>query len=71
LVRFGFDGDPALWDPNLKETINEDILHRGTDYPSWEVSEVIGWPVMIIVKETLAVQDSKTVCFKGKEPIIQ
>ena len=44
-IGVGFDADIALWDPNRKETIRQEILHHGADYTPWEGFAVTGWPV--------------------------
>jgi dihydropyrimidinase len=37
-IGVGFDADIALWDPNRKEVIRQEILHHGADYTPWEGS---------------------------------
>jgi dihydropyrimidinase len=49
-IAIGFDADLALWDPTLKRTIRQEILHHGSDYTPWEGFEVIGWPVTTLVR---------------------
>ncbi len=60
-IGIGFDADIALWDPNRRETIRQEILHHGSDYTPWEGFEVTGWPVMTIARGTVVMDDGKIV----------
>ncbi|MCG6121611.1 MAG: dihydropyrimidinase [Microvirga sp.] len=64
-IGIGFDADIALWDPNRRETIRQEILHHGADYTPWEGFEVTGWPVMTIVRGRVVMEDGKIVGEKG------
>lgn len=39
-----------LWDPGRRETIRQDNLHLGADYTPFEGMEVIGGPVMTLLR---------------------
>ncbi|MEH6690441.1 MAG: dihydropyrimidinase [Pseudorhizobium pelagicum] len=69
-IGIGFDADIALWDPNRKETIRQDILHHGSDYTPWEGFEVTGWPVMTIARGTVVMDDGKIVGSKGHGQVL-
>ena len=60
-IGIGFDADIALWDPNRRETIRQEILHHGSDYTPWEGFEVTGWPVMTIARGMVVMDDGKIV----------
>jgi dihydropyrimidinase len=64
-IAVGFDADVALWDPNRKETIRQEILHHGADYTPCEGFEVTGWPVMTLVRGEVVAQDGRIVGAKG------
>ncbi|SMD04360.1 dihydropyrimidinase [Rhizobium sp. RU36D] len=64
-IGVGFDADIALWDPNRKETIRQEILHHGSDYTPWEGFEVTGWPVATIARGKLVMQDGDIIGDKG------
>ncbi len=53
----GSDADIALWDPDRKETLRQEILHHGCDYTPWEGFEVTGWPVMTMVRGKVVTKD--------------
>ena len=64
-IGVGFDADIALWDPNRKETIRQEILHHGSDYTPWEGFAVTGWPVATIARGTVVMKDGAIVGGKG------
>ena len=49
-IAVGADADIAIWDPDRKVTIRQEILHHGSDYTPYEGIEVTGWPVTTIVR---------------------
>jgi dihydropyrimidinase len=56
-IAVGADADIAIWDPNRKVTIRQEILHHGSDYTPYEGLEVTGWPVTTIVRGETVVRD--------------
>lgn len=60
-IRIGADADIAIWDPDLKTTISQSMLHHGTDYTPYEGLEVTGWPVTTIVRGAVVVRDRELV----------
>jgi dihydropyrimidinase len=65
-IGVGFDADIALWDPNRREVIRQEILHHGADYTPWEGFAVTGWPVMTIVRGEIVAENGRVVgprCF--------
>jgi dihydropyrimidinase len=69
-IGIGFDADIALWDPNRKEMIRQEILHHGSDYTPWEGFEVTGWPVITIARGTVVMDNGKIVGAKGHGQIL-
>ncbi|MFN7101398.1 MAG: dihydropyrimidinase [Pseudorhizobium sp.] len=69
-IGIGFDADIALWDPNRKETIRQEILHHGSDYTPWEGFEVTGWPVMTIARGTVVMDDGRIVGAKSHGQVL-
>jgi dihydropyrimidinase len=69
-IGVGFDADIALWDPNRKETIRQEILHHGADYTPWEGFEVTGWPVMTIAGGEIVAQHGKLSGTKGRGRVL-
>jgi dihydropyrimidinase len=60
-IAVGSDADIAIWDPNRKVTIRQEILHHGSDYTPYEGLEVTGWPVTTIVRGKTVVRDGALV----------
>jgi dihydropyrimidinase len=64
-IAVGADADIAIWDPERKETIRQEILHHGSDYTPYEGIEVTGWPVTTIVRGKTIVRDGALVGSRG------
>ena len=60
-IAVGADADIAIWDPDRKVTIRQDILHHGSDYTPYEGIDVTGWPVTTIVRGETIVRDGALV----------
>jgi dihydropyrimidinase len=60
-IAVGADADIAIWDPERKVTIRQEILHHGSDYTPYEGFEVTGWPVTTIVRGATIVRDGALV----------
>jgi dihydropyrimidinase len=58
-IAIGSDADIVLWDPEKQVTITQDILHHGSDYTPYEGMEVIGWPVLTMVRGKTVVSNGK------------
>jgi dihydropyrimidinase len=69
-IGVGVDADIALWDPNRKEVIRQEILHHGADYTPWEGFEVTGWPVMTILRGKVIAEEGRVVGHKGDGRIL-
>lgn len=57
-IAIGSDADLAIWDPNRKVKITNDILHHAVDYTPYEGMVVTGWPVTTLSR-------GQTVCRDG------
>jgi dihydropyrimidinase len=49
-IAIGADADLALWDPNSRVTLTNDLLQHGADYTPYEGLEVQGWPVRVLLR---------------------
>ena len=67
----GFDADLALWDPNRRETIRQEILHHGSDYTPWEGFPVTGWPVMTISRGEVIAEEGRILGEPGRGRIVE
>jgi dihydropyrimidinase len=55
----GADADLTLWDPTRRETIRQERLHHGADYTPYEGMDVIGWPVMTLLRGRTVVEEGR------------
>jgi dihydropyrimidinase len=58
-IAIGSDADITLWDPLKQVTVTNDILHHGADYTPYEGLEVLGWPVLTMLRGRPIVRDSE------------
>jgi dihydropyrimidinase len=64
-IAVGSDADIAIWDPDVKQTISQTLLHHGSDYTPYEGIAVTGWPVSTMVRGKFVVRDGKLTGAKG------
>ncbi|WP_077122115.1 dihydropyrimidinase [Agrobacterium rosae] len=64
-IAVGADADIALWDPNKRVTITNDMLHHGADYTPYEGLDIRGWPVRLLLRGKTIVEDGH---FAGPSP---
>ena len=65
-IAVGSDADLAIWDPEATRTITNDDLQHGADYTPYEGMEVVGWPVTVLLRGEVAVEDGRIVARKGR-----
>jgi dihydropyrimidinase len=58
-IAVGADADLAIWDPHKEVTVSYDMLHEKTGYTPYEGRQITGWPVTVISRGRIAVQDGK------------
>ena len=63
-IAVGSDADIAVWDPEVRVTISQSLMHGGSDYTPYEGIAVTGWPVSTMVRGQFVVRDGTLV---GKE----
>jgi dihydropyrimidinase len=64
-IAVGADADIAIWNPDRKVRISQNLLHHGSDYTPYEGIEVTGWPISTIVRGRFVVRDCALVGKKG------
>jgi dihydropyrimidinase len=55
-IAVGSDADIAIWDPERRVTITNDLLHHNVDYTPYEGIEVTGWPETVISRGEVVVE---------------
>ena len=63
-IAVGSDADIVVFDPEKEVTISVKNLHQNTDYTPWEGMVVKGYPVTVLSRGNIVVQDGK---LKGKK----
>ena len=64
-IAIGGDADIAIWDPDKEVTVTHDILHDACGYTPYEGMRVRGWPVTVLSRGRIAVQDGQLKVSKG------
>ena len=64
-IAIGADADIALWDPDKRVTLTQDVMHHGSDYTPYEGFEVTGWPVTTMVRGRTVFDDGRPVAPAG------
>jgi dihydropyrimidinase len=49
-IAVGSDADLAIWDPDRKITLTNDLMQHGVDYTPYEGMAVTGWPITTICR---------------------
>ena len=60
-IAIGADADIVLWDPERRETLTQERMHHGADYTPYEGFDVVGWPVLTMVRGNVVTRDGETV----------
>ena len=58
-LSVGSDADIAIWDPDKKVTISQDLMHHGADYTPYEGLKVTGWPETTLVRGRCIVRNGE------------
>ena len=56
-IAIGADADIALWDPDKRMTLTNDLLQHGADYTPYEGLEVRGWPTHLLLRGRTVIKD--------------
>jgi len=55
-IAVGADADIAIWDPEKRVTIRNEMLHHNVDYTPFEGLEVQGWPETVLSRGEVIVE---------------
>jgi dihydropyrimidinase len=64
-IAIGSDADVAIWDPDRKVTISALHLHDNVGYTPYEGRKITGWPVAVINRGRVVVQDGALLAERG------
>jgi dihydropyrimidinase len=58
-IAIGVDADLAIWDAQKQVTVTYDMLHDRAGYTPYEGRRLTGWPVTVISRGRVVVQDGR------------
>jgi dihydropyrimidinase len=64
-IAVGSDADIAIWDPEQEVTISYEILHDNVGYTPYEGRKLKGWPVTVLSRGRIVVDDGKLLAQRG------
>ena len=64
-IAVGADADLALWDPEKELTVSWDDLHDDVGYTPYEGMTLMGWPVTVLSRGRVAVEDGQLKVERG------
>jgi dihydropyrimidinase len=64
-IAVGSDADLAVWDPERETTVTAGILHDNVGYTPYEGRRLRGWPVTVLSRGRIVVDDGKLLAPRG------
>jgi dihydropyrimidinase len=64
-IAVGADADIAIWDPEKKVIIGTEMLHDNVGYTPYEGRTVTGWPVTVLSRGRVVVEDGELNAKRG------
>ena len=64
-IAVGADADLAIWDTGKKVRITRDLVHDRTGYTPYEGRELTGWPVTVVSRGEVIVEDGVLKAARG------
>jgi dihydropyrimidinase len=64
-IAVGSDADLAIWDPEREVTVTAGILHDNVGYTPYEGRRLKGWPVAVLSRGRVVVEDGKLAAARG------
>ena len=64
-IAVGSDADIAIWDPERETTITAGILHDNVGYTPYEGRKLRGWPVTVLSRGRIVVENGKLAAARG------
>jgi dihydropyrimidinase len=64
-IAIGSDADVAIWDPDKEVEITADALHDNMDYTPYEGMVSKGWPITVISRGRIVVEDEELKVERG------
>jgi len=64
-IAVGSDADLAIWDPERETTVTAEMLHDNVGYTPYEGRRLRGWPVTVLSRGRIVVDDGKLAAARG------
>ena len=65
-IAVGADADIAIWDPDKRVRVTKELLHDNTGYTPYEGRELTGWPVTVLSRGEVIVDDGRLNAPRGR-----
>ena len=65
-IAVGSDADIAVWDPECRLTISTSLVHDNTGYTPYAGRELKGWPVTVISRGAVIIEDGELKAQRGR-----
>ena len=66
VIAVGSDADIVVWDDRRETTVHLDILHENMDYTPYEGRMLRGWPVTVLSRGEIIVDDGRVTAKRGR-----
>ena len=66
VIEIGSDADLAIWDPDMKVRITRELVHDNTGYTPYEGRELTGWPVTVLSRGEIIVENGTLHAMRGR-----
>jgi dihydropyrimidinase len=66
VIAVGSDADFAIWNPQKRVTISNQMLHHAVDHTPYEGMQVKGWPVVTISRGDIVYEDGQVMSSAGR-----
>ena len=66
MIAVGSDADIAIWDPDKRVKITKDLVHDNTGYTPYEGRDLTGWPVTVLSRGEVIVENGKLNAERGR-----
>ena len=64
-IAVGSDADIAIWDPDLQVEVTAGMLHDNVGYTPYEGRRLRGWPVTVLSRGRIVVEDGALTAERG------
>ena len=65
-IAVGADADLAIWDPAMRVRVTKELVHDNAGYTPYEGRDLTGWPVVVISRGDVIVEDGKLHAERGR-----